>query len=160
MAEPSVYDIYLFVAKLIQTAGLVAPTPKMLIKGLELPSLEGMDEWLAFEMLLADPQIARRIQLEEVYSFQLTCFTVDASRRSDGKVGRQYELGSIYRALLHQQDYMLKNTCIRFRECSIAFLDLRTATFTAQAIATGGVPPLQTQSAVLRVEAYIITNKD
>jgi hypothetical protein len=160
VAEPSVYDIYLFVAKLIQTASVVAPAPKLLIKGLELPSLEGMDEWLAYEMLLADPHVARRVQLEETYHFQLTCFTVDATRRSDGKVGRQYELASIYRPLLHQQDYMLKNTCIRFKECKITFLDLRTATFTAQAIATGGVPPLQTQSAVLLIEATIITQKE
>lgn len=160
MDVPNVYEIYLHVAKLIQTSGLVTPVPKMLIKGLEAPSLEGMDEWLAYEMLLADPHVARRIQHEETYHFQLTCFTVDSVRRSDGKIGRQYELASIYRPLLHQQDYMLKNTCIRFKECKISFLDLRTATFTAQAIATGGVPPLQTQSAVLLLEATIITNKD
>lgn len=160
MDVPNEYEIYLYIAKLIQTASLVAPAPKLLIKGIELPTLEGCDEWLAYEMLLADPHVARRVQHEETYYFQLTCFTVDSSRRADGKVGRQYELASIYKPLLHQQDYTLKNTCIRFKECKMTFLDLRTATFTAQAIATGGVPPLQTQSAVLLIEACIITNKE
>ena len=160
MAVPNEFDVYLYVGSVIQNAGLIAPAPKMLIKGLEAPSLEGCDEWLAYEMLLADPMAARRIQHEETYYFQLTCFTVDSERRKDSKVGRQYELASIYKPLLHQCDYMLKNTCIRFRECKMAFLDLRTSTFTAQAISTGGVPPLQAQSAVLLIEASIITNKD
>lgn len=160
MAVANEYQVYLYIAKLIQQCGLVTPAPKLLIKGLEAPSLEGVDEWLAYEMLLADPMVARRIQHEETYHFQLTCFTVDSERRSDGKIGRHYELASIYKPLLHQQDYTIENTCIRFKECRMAFLDLRTATFTAQAIATGGVPPLQTQSAVLLIEASIITMKD
>lgn len=160
MVVPNEYEMYMFIGQLIQQSGLVDPVPKMLIKGLELPSLEGVDEWLAYEMLLADPQVARRIQHEETYHFQLTCFTVDSVRRADKKIGRQYELASIYKPLLHQRDYMLKNACIRFKECKMTFLDLRTSTFTAQAIATGGTPPLQTQSGVLLIEASIITNKD
>ena len=160
MAVANEYQIYLGVGKLIQECGLVTPAPKLLIKGLETPSLEGVEEWLAYEMLLVDAMEARRVQHEETYYFQLTCFTVDSARRADGKIGRHYELASIYKPLLHQQDYTIENTCIRFKECRISFLDLRTATFTAQAIATGGVPPLQTQSAVLLIEATIITKKD
>ncbi len=160
MAVPDIFQIYLFVGNLIKNSGLVTPTPKFLMKGLELPKLEGVEEWLSFELLLEDYTAARRVQHEEKIFFQLICFTVDAVKRSDLKLGRQYELAKIYKPLLHQRNYMIENTCIQFKECKITFLDLRTSTFTAQAIATGGTPPLQTQSAVLLIEASIITPKD
>lgn len=160
MDEPSILDIYLFVASLIKNAGVRDPVPKMLLKGLELPSIEGLDEWIAFELLLQNPLAARRIQREETIHFQQTCFTVDSDRRKDKKIAVQYELASLYQPILHQRDYMLKNTCIRFKECKMTFLDLRTSTFTAQGIATGGTPSLQTQSAVILSEASIITKRD
>ncbi len=160
MDVPDVLEIYMFVASLVKNSGLVDPVPQLILKGLELPSIEKADEWLAFEMLLSDTHAARVIQHEETLYFQLTCFTRDAVLRADKLLGRQYALAKIYKPLLHQRDYMLKNTCIRFKECKMTFLDLRTSTFTAQAIATGGTPPLQTQSAVLLIEACIITKKD
>ena len=144
----------------IDNAGLLTPKPKLQVKGIAAPSLEGVDEWLSFQLLLENPHAAQRIQHNETYSFQLTCFTVDAERRADKKVGREFFLSNLYKPMLHQQDYMLENTCIRFKEARIAFLDLRTSTFTARAISTGGTPPLQTQSAVILAEACIITHKD
>lgn len=160
MDDPSIYEIYLFIANLIKTAGVRTPVPKMILKGIEIPSLEGVDEWIAFELLLQNPYAARRIQREESIHFQLTCFTVDSDRRADKKIGVQYDLANLYKPVLHQRDYMLKNTCIRFKECKMTFLDLRTSTFTAKAISTGGTPPLQTQSAVILSEACIITKRD
>ncbi len=163
MAVPNVFDIYMFVGSLIRAhdaPALPEKPRKLLMKGLEIPTLAGVDEWLSFEMLLSDTHAARRVQHEETLYFQLVCFTVDAVKREDKILGRQYQLANIYKPLLHQRDYMLENTCIRFKECKMTFLDLRTSTFTAQAIATGGTPPLQTQSAVLLIEASIITPKD
>ena len=128
-----------------------------IIKGLETPTINDAEEWLQFEMLASMPNSSRKENFYEDFSFQLICYTRQANLRQDKKFGRHYELAKIYKPYLHLVNYQIKNACIRFKEAKISYLDLRTATFTAKAISTGGTPPLDTLCAVILSESYIDT---
>ncbi len=161
MAVPNIYEIYLFIGKIIDECGVLDPKLILQIKGMEPIPIDTIDDYLAYELLLQDPRIDRRVTHNEQLSFQLTCFAKDRSQRQDKKkIARIYELAALYAPVLHQRDYVLKSACIRFKECKIAFLDLNTSTFTARSISTGGTPGLHTQSAVILVDASIILPKE
>jgi hypothetical protein len=160
MPSPTIFDIYLGIGKIIQDFDDTIP---MVVKGMDTPGLDQVEDWLQFDVLGEFPRASRVAQINEVIPFQLTCFTKAAySRKESGPTSftRHVELASIYKPLLHQQDFIIKNACIRLEECRISFLDLRTSTFTAKAISTGTTPLLQTQSAVILVDARLITNKE
>lgn len=156
----SILDIYLGIGKVIQDFDDKIP---MVIKGLDMPSLGNTEDWLQFDILGEFNRASRIAQVNALYPFQLTCFTKAAySRKESGPTSftRHVEMADIYKPLLHQQNFCIKNTCIRVEECRISFLDLRSSTFTAQSIATGTTPQLQTQSAVILFDARVLTNKE
>lgn len=159
MGDPSILDIYLGIGKVIQDFDDKIP---MIIKGLDMPDLDKIDEWLQFDILGEFASPVRIAQRNDIVPFQLTCFTRPATSRKESgatSFARHIEMADLYKPLLHQQNFCIKNTCIRLLECRISFLDLRTSTFTAQAISTGTTPTLQTQSAVILFDAKVITNK-
>ncbi len=163
MADVTVDKIYLYLASELQTTSrLVAPTDghRIILKGLEVPRLDGVEEWLAFELLNVEPKVCRRSEVIDCYSFQLTCYSLESAQRTDRKFHRHYELASAYRSFMHQRDYALQNTCIRFKECKMTLLDLRSTTSAAKPIAAPGTPLLHVQAAVLLCDAMIIKPKD
>jgi hypothetical protein len=160
VAVPNIAQVYFGIGKIIDECGVQTPKLLMQVKGARLIPTEGLDEYLAFELLLQDPRVDRRITHNEQLSFQLTCYSKDMDHRSDKKFGRIYELAALYAPILHQRDHMIESACVRFKECKIAYLDLNTSTFTARSISTGGTPGLHTQSAVILVDATIIMPKE
>lgn len=125
------------------------------IKGLENPSISNVQEWIQFEMLATKPNVARRTNFYQHYAFQLICFSLQANLRDDKRADRHYELADIYKPFLHLATHHIKSSCISFQEARISYLDLRTATFTAKNISTGGTPSLDTLCSVIIAEASI-----
>lgn len=160
MAVPNIAQVYFGIGKIIDECNVITPKLIMQVKGAPYQTTENVDDYLAFELLLQDARIDRRVTHNEEVSFQLTCYSKDMAHRVDKKYGRQYELAALYAPVLHQMDYQIESACVRFKECKIAFLDLNTSTFTARSISTGGTPGLHTQSAVILVDATIIMPKE
>jgi len=140
---------------------ITAVDPNMMfdIDGARHKNKDKLEEWCQFKLLHDMKLGEERTQQHSRFSFELICFSVTSELRTDKKFNRHYELAEIYRPYLEQIDYPIKNSCLRLNEVKISYLDLRTSTFTAKAIATGGVPPLQTVCAVMQADAHIITNK-
>jgi hypothetical protein len=156
VAVPTDSEIFLKMASIIKA---VIPNMTLVLKGMEQPSIETVEEWLQFEMLASRPHVARRVNFYQHYSFQLIAFSLQSNLRSDKKANRHYELADAYKPHLHLVNYQIKSSCILFEEAKISYLDLRTATFTAKSISTGGTPSLDTLCAVILVDAKIDTPK-
>lgn len=149
-------DAYVTVGKIIQA---VDPTMLMDLDATRHKDRDKTEEWIQFKLLFdyKHPESIR--QQYSSFSFELVCFSQTSENRNDKSFVRHMELANIYRPFLEQRDYMINNACLRLKEVKIAYLDLRTSTFTAKGISTGGVPPLQVVCAVLQVDATLIQYK-
>ncbi len=160
MSNPSMFDVYMGILSIVQA---VDPTLPIIIKGVDMPALDKVDEFLQFDYL-GDMSLPSRVtQINDFHPFQVTCFSRSAFMKQEGgatKFAAHVEMADRYKNILHQRNYPIKNSCIRLGECRISFLDLRTSTFTAKNISTGTTPLLNCQSAVLLVDGRIITNKE
>lgn len=149
-------DAYVTVGKIIQA---VDPNMLLDLDGVRHKDRDSLEEWLQFNMLFDNKYAESIRQQHSTFSFQLMCFSLASESRTDKSFVRHMELANIYRPYLEQRDYMINNACLRLKEVKIAYLDLRTSTFTAKGISTGGVPPLQVVCAVLQVDATLIQYK-
>jgi len=152
VADAKDFDVYRGIGNLIKA---VDPTRILIIKGIEQPSVDNAPDWLQFEMLSSAPQPTRRSNFYQQYMFQLICFSSKSNSRSDKSIDFHMQMAELYKPLLHLTTHQIKTSCISFHEAKISYLDLRTATFTAKSISTGGTPPLDTMCAVIISEACI-----
>lgn len=159
MAVASNLDIYTEMGIIIKA---VAPEQKMIIAGVDMPSLEKCKTWVKYDFLGSFPLPSRRFNIVRELMFQITAYSRAAftDDTPDTDFMDYAKLIELYNDALNQQSFCIKNSCIEFQECKIAYLDLRTSTFTAKSISTGGNPSLATQAAVLLVNAYQITPKE
>lgn len=151
----TVNDIYLGIAQIIHAHN---PDIRLLLQSAPSPDFDNAQEWLTFELLNMIGMPSRKAYANERIMFQLGCYTVDATYRDDKKISRHYELADEYYQLLNQKDYVIKTTCVRLTECKIVYLDLKSSSDFAKAIYQNS-PPMQTQSAVILVDAIVINER-
>lgn len=135
---------------------------KLIIAGVDIPNLEKVRTWVKYDFLGSFPVPSRKFNIYREFRFQITAYSRATFTSTDNEaVYDEYiKLIEVYNDLLNQQSFCVNNSCIEFQECMITYLDLRTSTFTAKSISTGGNPSLATQAAVLLVNAYQITPKE
>lgn len=155
-SDVTALDAYVTVGKIIQA---VLPDMVMDKDAARHKDKDKIEEWIQFKLLYDAKNPEAITQQYSKFSFELICFSQTSEFRVDKSFIRHMELGNIYRPFLEQRNYMINNACLRLKEVKIAYLDLRTSTFTAKGISTGGVPPLQVVCAVLQVDATLIQNK-
>ena len=151
----TVNDIYLGLSKIINEYN---PSTILVLQSAPMPVFDGVEEWVSFELLNMIGHPSRKTYANERLMMQLTCYSLDASYRKDKKFSRHYELADDYYNLLNQKDYVIKNTCVRLTECKIVYLDLKSSSDFAKAIYQNS-PPMQTQSAVILVDAIVINER-
>lgn len=160
MPVASNVDINAFMVDLVKDN---APADiKLIIAGVDMPNLEKARTWLKYDFLGSFPLPSRRDAIVRELRFQITAYSraTFTSKDNEAVYDEYMKLIEVYNELLNQRSYCVNNSCIEFQECMITYLDLRTSTFTAKAISTGGNPSLATQAAVLLVNAYQITHKE
>lgn len=144
-------DLFLGLLAYVKAAD---PDMPMFIRGTPVPSYEGKNEWLSFEILSINNGAARINANEVTVDIQCTCYSRTATHRTDNSFTAIYTLADKYGALFHQRNVRLKNTCIQFKENKIIPLDLRsTGDYAAQAL--NQLPPLSTLSVVILNQGII-----
>ncbi len=119
-----------------------------------LPTIDGKDEWICFDILSMINGPARRNTVEMYIDTQITLYSLHAEHRSDKKFDAIYRLLDKYGSLFHRKDHVIKNTCIQFKENRIVPLDLRsTGDFAKEML--NQLPPLHTQSVVILNQGLI-----
>ena len=144
-------DIYL---GLLQIVKAVDPNMPMVVPGIPVPSLEGKDEWISFNILSIINTPSRRTADEVLVDVQLIVYSLHAQHRSDRKFSAIYNLVDKYSSLFHKRDHVIKNTCIQFKENRIVPLDLRSIGDFAKEI-LNQLPTLHTLSTVILNQGLI-----
>jgi hypothetical protein len=145
-------DIYLGLANIV---ALLLPNAPVFLKGMANPSVNGKDEWAAFELLYSMPITIRKNAQGRKIAVQITAYSAHAEHRADKKVNRVYELGDIYKEAFHQKDILLKSSCIQFKESIIKYIDLRSLSDFSKQIYQNS-PPLHLMASVIITEGIII----
>jgi len=118
-------DLYLGLLKYVKAVDEAMP---IFIRGTPIPSYEGHNEWIAFEVVGFLEHPTRVFSIDMDVDIQLICYTRHATHRTDNKFTAMYSLLDKYAPLFHSKDVLIKDTCIQFKENRIVPLDLRTQT--------------------------------
>ena len=145
-------DIYLGLATLVKQVDVVRP---MFLKGMANPSVEGKDDWAAFDLLYVMPSVLRKSAQGKRLSVQITCYSAHAEHRTDKRVDYIYQLAETYQSVFHQKDILIKTSCINFHETIIRYVDLRSLSDFSKQIYQNS-PPLHQMAAVLITDGLII----
>jgi len=137
----------------------IDPSMPICIRGMQAPKLEGLPEWIAFEVLYQGSAPSRRGVISKEIDVQITVYTRHAEYRSDKKFTAISDLEDKYGAIFHQKDICIKSSCISFQENRIVPLDLRSIGDFAKDIIQQE-PPLHTLASVILNTGFINSYKE
>jgi len=126
----------------------IDPAMPMVIRGAPMISLDGLDEWIVFDILSMADGIARRNVVERYIDVQLICYSRYATQRKDNKFNSVYSLSDKYAPHFNRKEIMIKSSCIQFKENRMVPLDLRSTGDFAKDI-LNSLPQLHTMSMVI-----------
>lgn len=150
--NPTFMDIYTELASVIQD---VMPEIIMLLRGEPIPKIGSVEEWIQFDFLSNYPIASQtKRKFDDWCNFQVTCYSMHSEYRVDHKFSRPYELASIYKPAINRKNYPIKNTCIKFYDATMQYLDLRSSGDFSKEIYQNN-PSLQVHSTVLTSRARI-----
>lgn len=148
----AMYEALQGLAKIIKS---VSPSTPLMLKGMSSRDLTAEEEFIVLECL-DEREISSQtiINSEKCLFFQLTCYSLHAEFRRDGKFNRPYELAEFYKPIFHRANHKIKNSCVRMHDSRIVYLDLRTAGDSVKISIQANVPS-QLHCCVIQSDAYI-----
>lgn len=149
MDNATMLDIHVHMRKLVKD---LIPNMPQTVVGADYP--KNVEEFVRYSSLLRSPRPSRLTDLEDRFYCEITCYAKHASDRADGNISRPYELGDIYSKLVHQTNICIKNSCIRFLEARMIYLDLNSLGQNAVPFAQTS-PKLNLHAIVIEAEAII-----
>jgi hypothetical protein len=125
------------------------------IKGIPAQSKEGSYEWLSLDLLSSIEVATQTIQnSDKRLIFQLTCFSKHSEYRPDNDFTAPWKLASKFKGILHRAKYPIQNTCLKFLDTKMTYLDLRSSGDYAKELYQSS-PLLQTHAVLITASALI-----
>ncbi len=133
------------------------PGMPMAVKGLKLP--QETEEWVTFNDLSVYPFRSRKDTINHRISIELICYAKHAQYRQDQNFKRAWEMVDPYFQLLNQGRFIVKSSCIQFREARLIYLDHKSLGDFAEHIDQQS-PNLNLDAILLEVEGIWIQSKE
>ena len=125
------------------------------IKGIPALSKEGVSDWLSVDLLnsleVATQTVANS---DRRLLFQITCFSKHAEYRIDKEFTAPWKLANRFKPVLHRAAYPIQNTCLKFLDTKMMYLDLRSSGDYAKELYQSS-PVLQTHAVLMTASAII-----
>ncbi len=147
------YGVTKFLGKLIHDTNPGMPT---WITGAQKVTNE--KEWICYRLLAHSPIPSRRTQSRDHYFIEIACYCRHANSAQGIKINRPWELAKVYKDLLHQKDYIIESSCLRFLEARLIYQDLSSMGNQIQNISLQS-PNLNLHSVHIEIEAMVLEQK-
>lgn len=151
MSIPPFSELYMGMAKIIQN---VDPLMRLILKGMPLPELNGIQEFIAFDMLSEVEKASQSLDGDRVYNLQLSCYSLHAEYRDDKSIIAPQKLAEKYKPIIHRANHTIKSSCLRTIDSRIVYLDLRASGDYSKQIYQSS-PSYKLHSCVLYTTAHI-----
>lgn len=149
-------DLFFEIGK---TLSLVDPNIKLFVKQAMIPKLEGLVDWVTFD-IIAYVQSAGPSQHEEShFMLQIIAYSMHAEYRPDHSPGAVYKLADTYKNVFNQKTLLItgKDWIAQFKEPRVSFMDNRLMGDFSKTIYQQS-PEMKCMAGVILIEGVIVTN--
>lgn len=125
------------------------------IKGIPAQSKDGVSDWLSVDLLNSLEMATQTTEnSDRRLLFQITCFSKHAEYRIDKEFIAPWKLANRFKPVLHRAAYPIQNTCLKFLDTKMMYLDLRSSGDYAKELYQSS-PVLQTHAVLITASAII-----